>query len=778
MSTKKITVKEKDKVSPSDNIETPHSESRKRPSTSISRFKTKKTEFSASSLTSRRSDEPAPSRRAESSFNSSRQPFKTPKIEIKSRNYVGFKSASGIKSTVDVDNFKKVMVSKNYGEQARSVLQNLDDEISKIPVNKYASLEPEGKYEILEKLTDAYNYAWNDACMQLRDISEEHAKVFAKLKIFYMSLVDKYPDLIRDYGLKLSNIADESNRKTQQINLMQQEMNAQEQKIEIAKKYIIDIQNEANRIKGRKNYYKELVNSSSIQIEHCGNTITDLRLQLQKAKEEMEKFKSVPASGYLSNSQEEFKVSEKVDVGTDVIKEIEQKLNNQYIPMMSSQPNFNFLDESFKKPKRQRLFKVESVDRIIDLTPINDSDDRYIPLRHTLFSFIDSTIREPNPIHVKGVDGEYQRFYWIFPKVCSILINSMSFEDTANPYNSFADVLNQYLNKLYKTSLLTQQKEASLIQTAHFMGNQNTCIALFNKFIDGDYDFPTYRFCASIIEFSIIYSTPDISDIVANEFITPEEAVINILPSDALKVHHAVFPFWQPCEELKTSSPIDYWTFLDILNQDFIKARTHVLAFIKHGLLLSGCTDLLHITYKNFTQFVAVAFPDKERNSLKQEWKELVIQYKALGKPEGDTIDVDCIIYYCLSTDKFIMTMMKTNTLKLFTQAYFDWNTSMLNVLYFIVTRLTLYIPSLISLIPSHRDEISEAANEIRNSLFMADLSSAIGFYRKLLHTIDADAVNDFTTVAVSNHTPADEVTALLEHMTAREKIVGITDGK
>ena len=59
----------------------------------------------------------------------------------------------------------------------------------------------------------------------------------------------------------------------------------------------------------------------------------------------------------------------------------------------------------------------------------------------------------------------------------------------------------------------------------------------------------------------------------------------------------------------------------------------------------------------------------------------------------------------------------------------------------------------------------------------MGDLSSAIGFYRRLMHIIDGDAVNDFTTVSVTNQTPSDEVTQLLKHMMTREYIVGIHDG-
>ena len=691
-------------------------------------------------------------------------------IEVRSKNAVGFKNG-GIKTPQDLTVFRDTVVSKLKPVQAKSIMDELNERLKDIPLRKYESCEPSEKFDIILQLLDAYKFAWNEASTQMRDISREHGRVFAKLKEFFITLIDKYPALIMQYEDQVQHLVEENKKKDQEIALLKQEMNEQIERVQATKKYIVDIQNECKRLKERKVHYKDAVNNASIQVEQSSNIITELRLQLQKAKEENDRLKvPIDEELLLKSSSVYGKKAETEDIGTDPISTIDDSL---FTPVK---------DNSYSSHKMKRmstLKRVDSVNRIVNLHLPTTADDKYVPLRHTVFSFIDAKHREPVPMNsTSGPDPEYKKFYWVFPKICSIFINSLSFEDTTNPYNSFSEIVQGYIGKLYKTAFLSQKMVASLVETAHFIGEQSTCVALFNKFTDAEYDFPTFRFCSAMIEFSIIYTSPDIADLVANEFITPEEANITLSPEDALNVHQAIFPFWEPCHELSDASePIDFWVFLDILIQEFLKARKHVLAFIKHGLLISGCTDLDHITYKNFIQFVCVAFPEISHTSLKAEWKELVIQYKALGKPEGDTIDQDCIIFYCVSKDSTIMTMMRTNTIRSFSQMYFDWNTSMLEVLDFMVKRLTLYIPAIKIHLSKHQEELEEAQNDIRNSLFMGDLSSAIGFYRRLMHIIDGDAVNDFTTVSVSNQTPSDEVTQLLKHMMTREYIVGIHDG-
>jgi hypothetical protein len=276
-----------------------------------------------------------------------------------------------------------------------------------------------------------------------------------------------------------------------------------------------------------------------------------------------------------------------------------------------------------------------------------------------------------------------------------------------------------------------------------------------------------------MIEFSIIYCKPDIADLVSNEFITPEEAVVTISSANAIEIHQSIFPFWQPCQEF-TNGPLNYFTFLDILIQEFEKAKLHIRAFVKHGLLLSGCTDWTHITQKNFQHFVALSFSDVTQTT--SAWEDLKIQYDALGKPKGDTVDQDSLIYFCVSKDSLILEMMRTNTTKNFTGVFYDWNSSMLEVLAFIVKRLTIYIPYLKKIIINRRKDIEDMSNLIRSSLFMGNLTSAICFYRKLLHTIDLDTVNDFTTINISNKSSNEEIKDLINHLRTRETIVGIID--
>ena len=691
-------------------------------------------------------------------------------IDVRSKNVVGFKNG-GIKTPQDLTIFRQTIVSKTKQVQAKSIMDELNERLKIIPIRKYESCEPSKKYEIILQLLDAYKFAWNEASTQMRDISREHGRVFAKLKEFFMTLIDKYPALIQEFEQQVETLVEENKKKDQEIGLLKDEIKQEVERVEATKKYILDLQNEIERLKGRKVHYKEAVNNASLQVEQSSNVITDLRLQLQKMKEENERLKvPIDEDLLLKSSSLLGRSVETCDIGTDPI-----ATDITFTVPRSESANFS----PNKLRRKNTLKRVESVDRMINFDIPIVPDDKNVPLRHTVFSFIDTEPKDAVPMNSSsGPDPEYKKFYWVFPKVCSIFINSLSFEDTKHPYTSFAQIVQGYINKLYKTAFLSQKMVISLVETANFMSEQSSCIALFNKFSSGEYDFPTFRFCSAMIEFSIIYTHPDIADLVANEFITPEESVITISPDDAVNVHQAIFPFWQPCNELTdTDEPIDFWVFLDILIQEFLKARKHVLAFIKHGLLISGSTDIQHITYKNFTQFVSIAFPEVQHNNLKTEWKELVVQYKALGKPEGDTIDQECMKYYCTSKDSTIMTMMRTNTVRNFAQIYFDWNTSMLEVLDFMVKRLTLYLPAIKKHVTKHQIELEEAQSDIRNSLFMGDLSSAIGFYRRLLHILDSDAVNDFTTVSVTNTTPSSEITQLLKHMMTREYVVGISDG-
>ncbi|EAX98836.1 hypothetical protein TVAG_409740 [Trichomonas vaginalis G3] len=414
----------------------------------------------------------------------------------------------------------------------------------------------------------------------------------------------------------------------------------------------------------------------------------------------------------------------------------------------------------------------------MSLEEIDSHDDRNAPLRHTIFSFIDY-VKEQEFVERSYDEGEFKKYYWVFPKICSIFINGISFEDPQKPFTKFDQVLTAYLSNMYKTQFLIDRMTKTMIRTAHFMEESNYLFVVFNKFITYQYDFPLFRFFSAIIEYSIIYSQPDIADLVSNEQITPEGSVITITTDDAVSVHHALFPFWQPCQEFFTETKtIDYWKFLDILIEEYIKVRLHVLAFIKHGLLLSGCQDFKHITYQNFQNFVSITFPEECNGNPKAEWKELLIRYKALENQDSETIDSECIISYSVSKDTMIISMMRTNTHRNFSAIYYDWNISMLKVLNFIVKRLTVYVPALKKLLPQHVEMLNTAGADIRSALFMGDLSSAVAYYRKMLHDVDSIFVYDFTNLNVTNNSSDKDIDDLIQHLKLHEVVVGIINNE
>ncbi|EAY23109.1 hypothetical protein TVAG_183450 [Trichomonas vaginalis G3] len=499
-------------------------------------------------------------------------------------------------------------------------------------------------------------------------------------------------------------------------------------------------------------------------VEQAKSYITEMRLQNQMLKEENERLKNTKINLDMPTSSNAVAFND-VGVGT----------SDNYIAPTNS--NNQLPNVPLKRRDSKKLTRVDSVDRALSLLTEELVDERYVPLRHTVFSFIIDSDQDIQSEFVKQTDNtEFKTFNWLFPKICTIFITVLNNEDPSSPFRSFDHVISSYISKIYQTSFLTQKMTTILVQSAHIIDSKNYIFKMFNKFLENEYDFTCFRFFHTMLEFSIAYAKPDVSTIVANESLNESDSMITILPSDAISVHQAVFPFWEPCEEFtSTDYPIDYWEFLDILVQDFIKARKHIGAFIKNGLLLSGNQDIAHVTLKNFLTLNLIAFPDVNTGKVKDEWHQLLTRYEALGHKEPDSIDNSSIIYYCVSKDSLIIKMMRTNTIEQFSQMFFDMNAPMLEALNFIIKRLTIYIPALKNSLPNQADILNDAASNIRNSLYLADISGTLGFYRKMLHQIDSEQVNDFSSLIVSNQSADEDIKRILKHLEERETVVGVT---
>lgn len=698
-------------------------------------------------------------------------------MEGKSLNTVGFKKG-GIQTQRDLTHFRNCIVSKQFPEKSMNLLKNLEESIAQIPVNRYSQASAEEKFDILSRMTDAYNFAWNEGCTQIKEISNDHGKLFAKIRLFYMSLIEKYPKLNEAYNMEINDLREKLVQKDFNISVVEKELKSQIERAESTRKYIADVETEAKIQREKKRQYRDQANERSVQIEQLKSLATELRLQITILKEENERLKVQMAQ----KSVQVIKINEnledkEVQVNTEFY-QTKVRSSSSSIFMNNSSTASLLSNLPVKEHKKKKIKRVDSVDRLVSMEEIDSTADMHAPLRHTIFSFIDY-IQEQELVERSYDEGEFKKYYWIFPKICSIFINGISLEDPQKPFTKFDQVLQAYLSNLYKTPYLVDRMTKTLIRTAHFMEEANYLIVIFNKFATYEYDFPLFRFFSTMIEFSIIYSSPDIADLVANEQIEPEISKITISPEDAVTVHKAIFPFWEPCQEFtSTDERIDYWQFMDILIQEFIKVRLHVLAFIKHGLLLSGCQDFKHITFGNFQNFVAISFPEECTGTLKPEWKELQIRYKALGNQDADTIDSQCIISFSVSKDPMIVSMMRTNTNKNFSSIFYDWNISMLKILSFIVKRLTIYVPTLKKLLPQNEELLNSAGGDIRGALFMGDLSSAVAYYRKMLHDVDTIFVYDFTNLSVTNNSSDKDIDELIKHLKLHEVVVGIINNE
>jgi len=680
--------------------------------------------------------------------------------EIGSPNTVGFKGANPIRSFSDYAHLQNILSSKSLSERASLLLEKLNIQLNEIDSENYAECSPNGKYSILSRQLDIYNMIWNEATLHIKEFSMDYAAIFAKLKSFYVLLFERFPQLMYSFQEEIKKLHAVIENKDQHIDAVLSELDLHEERNQASKEFFIGLQKEIQLERQSKDRYETEINSMGLEIDSLKSEITELRCQVTKLNEENNHLKLNAEKGALLNEENGVFKPECFDIGTNTPPlERSDDSNKQLLIRSRSSRTFSSVNSMVNIP----ILKQSS------------SDGENSSIRQRTFGFMIKTSIQAPDLLPDSNQGEYKKFFWVFPKICSIFLNGLSYEDSNNPFSSFDQVVHHFIMRHYQTSFLVSQIKSSLIQSAHILDNSDKAIHLFNMFIRNDYDFQEFRFFQTLLEFSVCYSSPDLSEIISTESLNPENTQLLFPIEKAQTIYKSLFPFWEICPEFNIShgKSIDFWMFLDICIKEFCKCREHLWSIVKNTLYLSDCSDLSRIPQKSFCIFLGLLLPEISSSQSKQHWKALLTRMTAMGKKSKDIIDFESLLSFVLSKDSFIYPIMKKNTVKNFAQLYFEWNASVLEIVSFLVGRIITSIPNYIRAIPESSDVLLEYHNNIFNSLLVSDISLASFHYRDLLHNIDGFITEEFGNMRISNATPPDEIRDLLLSFQKIEEVVG-----
>lgn len=691
-------------------------------------------------------------------------------IESLTPSYVGFRPPD-MKSINDLSHLRLFVEAHPSHDQAESVLENLNQMLKKIPTDGYESFDPNKKYETIQKLLDAYSFAWNEATLQLKQISEEHAEIFAKIKSFYLFLLQDYPQLLVDYQQQIAKLKTQSLEKEQHISILKKDFEQFSKKDNEAREFIASLRDEINRLKERKKYFKQELNEMTLKNDRLQEELTETRCKFAKEIQNGQGQIKLDDINSFAKSIESLVPREPmvalIDVGTNTG------------PMKIVQSNIQ-LEENLTLST-----KNYSTERFNLTTDAQSSVDPNGSLRHLIFNFmISEAANIEGPLSIDP-NIELKKFHWLYPKIISLLISGIQIEDPHHPFTSFQELFMTFLSHHYHTTFLIQTTYASIVQSTHIYDEVDPAIHLFNKFVKCDYDFFVFRFFHTMLEFTACYTTPDLSSLVTKEGIGPEESKIMILKENARNTFNACFPL-QQIPDLLNDGPNNinnsYWEFMEILIQEFETSRNHFWAVLKNALLLSDCPDITHISFQQFSSFMGIIFPGITSTEIKSHWKQLVIREAASEKENStkkqsniDLIEFTSLTFLCASKDENILNIMSIQPVRNFVKIYYDLNSPMLDVLTFVVNRLTYYIPALMNAVPESISDFEKIALNIRDSLFECDVSKALGYYRFLLSKLDYIHVTNFSNIVINHETTPKDMEELIEHIKLREKVAGIT---
>lgn len=665
----------------------------------------------------------------------------------------------------DLHHLRNAVETHSLEEKALSIMQNLDKMVSGIPVDKYEGSDASTKLDILTQLIDAYNFAWNEASIQTKEISEKHASIFVKIRGFYVNLLDQYPRLLSQYQREISELKKSNYEKDQHIAAISQEVELRESKSENMREFVAGLEEEIKRIKSRKNYFKDEYNIKVLECEQLETEITDLKCEVSKYLE-TSKSKTLleDIAADLSGAQEMFVLQkedevEYTDAGTNPIAQMARDI--QYVSLTNETTSQNSANEVISSTNSRML-------------------SEHATLRHVIFGFMVNEPEEIEFVFQQDPNIELKKFYWLFPKICSLFVGGLQFEERQNPFKNFDQMLTTFLTHHYQTKMLIHNVKLAMIQTAMLMEAQNPAIRIFNKFVRCNFDFYQFRFFHTVLEYSIGYATPSLSSLVGKDAISVEEAIVTIPKNRANEVFSAVFPFNKLPDMLRDGSRkhVLFWDFMELLIEEFSTTRRHFWTVLRNALILSDAVDINNILYKQFATFMGLIFLRVDGESVKEHWRDLIrMKYASLSTSDriiGDTLDFRSITHLCASRDDYIANVLQISTINGFSQTYYDLNASVVNAVRFIVDRLTQYIPSVAAQVAQIQEEFNRSCLLIREALFMCDIAKAFGQYRLLLHNLDYLTVKETDNIDVTNRASSTEIEQLLDHMKQREIVVGI----
>jgi hypothetical protein len=678
----------------------------------------------------------------------------------------------------DLFHDRNIRSSRPTSERAEMLVRSLNQMLSSIPSDNYSDLESREKLTVLRQVIDVYDFIWNEAMIQLRELNSDYASVFGRLKIFFNSLFEKYPKLLSDFDHEVTHLHAVIQQKDQNFCALQGQIRASEGQLLSSGDLITGLKRKLARVRERKTYFKNAWNTQVQKCEELTAKITEIRCEMSQLSGEVNRGHSPrqepPVAAVQSVEEEARAPPPRVvrDVGVDTAdlpRPPDATRRTRERPPPPARAPSPDLAIPVSPSRESELEEAPPPDRLAQ-SPSRALDS---PLRQAVYDLMQA--QAPLPAARLGSDhpGELKKFFWVYPKVLSIFVNGLEIEDQIRPFPDFETVVIASMTRLYQTRFLTTQMTQNLIQSAQVLDAMDPLIALFNAFLRNEYDILQYRFFTILLDHSLGCTIPPIADLIHVENLTATDTNLTLPLDVAHEIYQDIFPFDdQP--DFGDSDPLGFCDLLLLSLNKFDACRHHLWNVVKCGFLLSDCPDLSHITRPHFLAFMALTLPDAKIPEAKQLWNDLRVRNRAEGN-DRPWLAFEDITHLVTHRDAFFFAVMRVKLCPTFSALFFDFNASMLNAVAFIVNRVVYSVPALEAHAMSGAAKIAALASTLRACLFRCDISGAFLQYRAMLHVVDADLVADGRTVIVSNRSSANEVHALLGHFLDRERAVGLS---
>ena len=746
--------------------------------------------------------------------------FMTPQAQKRSPKSVGFKTTD-FRTMKDLQHSRNIQQQLLVNKKAIPVLLNLENMVKNIPVNEYETADGPKKMEILSKLVNAYNLAWNEVTLQIKELSEEHAVVLFQLKSFYNSLFYDYPKLLKTFDDEVRALKMSISERDQCILSLKKQIEEIEFSFNSTRGFIYGIQRELDEAIENRNYFEKELNNQVLENDKLQSQITDLKYIILKQKKAMdnqsqdsegninysnlnlnlahpletEGFQqnqngSLPPNQY-SNQIPQFQERKVLQIQKTLIIQRFVEENRQVIrqtgeivELKDASVDTHDIPQTKEEVKRNFLVDWKSTDELLiksDVFNIKTVDAEFRTSPHTsIRKIIHELMQSPSEYCqvrlIPDHEAELKKYHWVFSKIISIFLNGMRYEKPEKPFSSFDDVVSGYFGHMYQTSFLAQQMLQSLVNSVQVFEKSDPAVHLFHRFMSHDFDFNQFKFLSCILEYTINSTSPKVMSLIGQDALIPEDTNVIISLESACSIYDSLFPNEEKPQWLnpiKLSKTVEYWFFMENCINRFDECRKHIWSIIKNGFLLSDCTDINHITFRHYRNFFGLTLPTVTHEEIKQSWNELIVRNKATDKV-GDMLDFDAISYYLTHKEKFFLEILKMKTSKTFHSRFYELNGSIINAIQFIVKRVVFYIPVIAENIQGRQKMFKNTGRSIREALFMCNIVQAFSHYRMFLHLVDGIHVRDISSLKLSNSSTEQDVKKFLHHFETREKAVGI----